>query len=289
MSWQILLVINLILATVRETFSKKLANKLDPYVMVFYIALINGVLLYAYQFLVYQTWPRMDPVVTLSGIIFVIAFVSYYYAVKISLSQSILFQSYSIIVTIVLAAIFLGESRYFDLLSVIGMKTIAGILLAFAALWLLLHQGGKKEHQMERRWFVYMSISILALGVGSFFSVLFSKTYYPVEVFINQTHSMIPLLLGLLVAQKKSLSIPRSLYKILVLNCISAVGAVIAFYEILHLQIAVSRIYPVQQVLLVVLTMISGVLFYKEAHFFTGKRLIGMMVGLGGIILLVMG
>ncbi len=43
----------------------------------------------------------------------------------------------------------------------------------------------------------------------------------------------------------------------------------------------------VQQVSLVVLTMISAVVFYKESSIFSGKRLIGMVMGLLGIMLLV--
>lgn len=286
MSWQILLLINLICATTRETLSKKIANKLDPFVMVFYVTVISGMLLYAYQFLAYQDWPRIDLVVTASGAFFVVAFVAYFSAVRISLSQSILFQSYSILVTIILAALFLGESHYFDITTITGFKTITGIILAFVALWFLLHQRGKKEQAMEKKWFLYIGTCILTLGVGSFFSVLFTKTYHPVEIFINQTNGSVPLLWMLMVMQKKSLQLSFSMMKTVFVNSAAGVGALLSFYELLQ-YIALSRIYPVQQVLLVIFTMTSSIVFYKEAHFFTGKRWIGMLVGLGGIVLLV--
>src|SRR4030067_533543 len=85
---------------------------------------------------------------------------------KISNTVS-LFQSYSILVTILLSAVFLGESKYFDIRTFSGIKVVSGTILAFLALWFLLHQKNKKEERLEKKWFYYIAGTILFLGIGS--------------------------------------------------------------------------------------------------------------------------
>lgn len=286
MGWQVLIIINLVFGSLREFLSKIIVNKIEPWIVIFYITFLNGILFFIFQFSAFGRWPRFDLSVTLSGIIFVVAFVSYFAAVKISLSQSILFQSYSLIITILLAAVFLGEARYFNIKTLLGLKIIAGIVLAFVSLWLVLYEGGKKEQLLERRWFFYIALTILFLGTGSFISIYFSKQLEPVEVFINQTLTMLPVLVFLLIIQKKSIKVPVSMVKYILAYSVVSVVAVLAFYQALK-YIAVSRYLPMQQVLLVIITMMVGIFYFKEAKIFTGKRLVGMILGLIGIILLV--
>src|SRR3990170_574191 len=129
MSWEILLFINLISATIREALSKKIADKMSFSVGLFYIMVFSQVLLYLAFFITHGSLPRFDLNVSAIGVIFVIAFSAYFAAIKISLSQSILFQSYSILVTVILTAIYLGEAKYFDLSTPTGIKVISGTLM----------------------------------------------------------------------------------------------------------------------------------------------------------------
>lgn len=286
MSWQIYLIINLVTATVRETLQKKIVSKIDPTVSLFYISLISYLLFYLFFFFQNRTIPRFDILVALNGILVVITFIAYFYAIQISLSQSILFQSYSILVAVLLAALFLGESQYFDLTTAVGWKVAGGIVLAFLALWYLLHTGRKSEEKLEKKWFVYIIIVIIVGGIGSFVSAFSLKTFSSLEVLINQTNVILPLYFLLIVVQKKKLQLALNNFKLIGTLALVSTIAVIAFLEGLKLS-SVSKFYPLQQTTLVITTMLSGVIFFKEGGLFHGKKLIGMVLGLVGMVLLI--
>lgn len=281
-----LLGINLISATIRETLTKKIANNVDPFVGLFYLVMFGFIWLFLYQFLTVREFPQFDLVAGLAGAFFVVTFVAYLSALKISLSQSILFQSYGILITIILTAVFLGEGKYFDITTIAGLKVTGGIILAIVSLWLLLHVGRKKEEKLEKRWFFYILLVILFGGVGSFVSISTIQWLSAQEIIINQSYIMAISLFILIKVFKKNLRIGRQKTLLIFAAEFFACIAVVSFYEMLK-YVAVSRILPVQQVSLVVLTMISAVVFYKESNIFSGKRLIGMVMGLVGIILLV--
>lgn len=281
-----LLLINLAAAAVREYLNKKVADKVSPFVGLFYIFFLAQLLFYGCFFFFYHAFPRFDLLLSLTGIVLFVGFVSYFSALKISLSQSILFQSYSILVTVVLSAIFLGESKYFDLHTATGLKVISGIALSFIALWYLLHQKSKKQEQLEKKWFVYILTTIVFLGVGSFFTVFFIHRFTPLEVVINQDNVIVPLLLLFAVLRKEKLKIGRRMLQITGVNAFVSTIAVIAFYQALLIT-PVAKFYPLQQLSLVIITMFTGVIFYKEKDLFSGTKLVGMALGLAGMVLLV--
>ncbi|OGG26007.1 hypothetical protein A2960_05630 [Candidatus Gottesmanbacteria bacterium RIFCSPLOWO2_01_FULL_39_12b] len=254
--------------------------------MLFYLVVFGFLWLYPYHLIATGTYPRFNLMATLPGIIFTVSFVAYLSAIRISLSQTILFQSYSILVTIFLTAVYLGEGKYFDVATVSGLKVIIGIILAIVSLWFLLHVGRKKEELLERRWFLYILLVIFFGGTGSFLSIWFLTNSTPQEMIINQSYSMFILLFVLIKIYRKKLLIGNKATLLIFVSSFFASIAVVSFYEVLK-QVAVSKILPVQQVSLVVLTMLSAVIFYKESNIFSGRRLIGMVMGLVGIIMLV--
>lgn len=285
MTWQIFLIINLIFASIREFLYKKLAEKHDPLVSLIYLFFFSVIWLNLIYLWDQKSIASFNPILSLPGAIFAIGFVAYFHALKLSLSQSILFQSYSIVITIVLAAIFLGEVKYFDLTNATGQKVLAGTLLALFSLWFLLHTGKNKEEKIERKWFFYIGLTILALGIGSFFSISYLKNFSPVYILINQNELAAPLLLLVAVMTKKKFVLKKKLVLLILVNSLVATIAVLAFYEALR-YIPVSKLFPIQQVSLVIITIIVGIIYFKEKQVLSGKRLIGMILGLGGILLL---
>lgn len=286
MSWQTLLVINLFAASFREFLYKKIADKMNPIVGLFYITLFCAIFFYVCFFLLYHSFPRLNLALSLSGSLFVLSILSYFKALKISLSQSILFQSYSILVTVILTAIFLGESKYFDLHTMVGVKVLVGTILSFIALWYLLHQKKKKEEKLEKKWFVYILGTILFGGVGSFVTVSFIHTYTPLEVLINQDSLMTLLLLVLILVRREKLHIGFPMIRATFLNGIASTVAVIAFYQALLIT-PVAKFYPLQQLLLVIITMFTGVIFYHEKDLFSKQKFIGIALGFVGMVLLI--
>jgi len=259
---------------------------MSPFVGLFYIVLFVQIWLCSAFLITHKALPRFDLFASAIGVIFVIGLLAYFSAIKITLSQSLLFQSYSILITIILTALYLGESKYFDITTSSGIKVLMGTLLAFVALWYLLHTGSKKEEKVERIWFLYILVTIIALGVGSFLSISTLKYLMPMETLINQGNLMIPTLFIIATAKKEKLIVSRSKLFLTAANSVFSTVAVIAFYYALQI-VPVAKFYPIQQVSLVIITIITGYIFFNERNIFSGKRLLGMGLGLIGIILLV--
>lgn len=287
MPWEFLLGVNLFFAVIRETLNKRIVHKIDPFVAVFYLFILAGIIYLFLQFLLFGLTFQFNIATIIGGIFITFGILAYYFAVRISLSQSILFGSYSLLITIFLTAIFLGESHYFDIGSLSGIKVILGVSMACVALWYLLHEGKKSEVQLERKWFIFIGLNILLMGIGSFVSVyslkIFQQTTY--EVLLNQTIGGLPVVFAWIILTGKKLRVPTSSFRDIMINSFAITGSVIAFFELLKIMPA-AKIYPIQTVLLVILTMMSGIFLYKEGNILKGKRLIGVVVGLIGIILL---
>ena len=286
MSWQLLLYINLAAGTIRELLNKKISNTVSLFAGLFYITLFAQVFFYVSWVFTSQTLPRYDLYASLCGILIVAGFSFYFAALRISLTQSILFQSYSILVTILLSAVFLGESKYFDIRTFSGIKVVSGTILAFLALWFLLHQKNKKEERLEKKWLYYIAGTILFLGIGSFASISFIHKLTPTEIFINQANTMIPLYLVLIFIGKEKLSIGKKMLAFTFINALVSAIAIVAFYKGLLLM-PVAKFYPLQQLSLVILTMITGWIFYHEKDFFSKEKLRGLILGLAGMLLLI--
>lgn len=285
MPWQFFLGINLITATVREIMNKRVANTMDPVVGLFYVNLVQGLLFYIWFFLLYRRLPVVDVGVASAGVLFAVAYACYYSALRFSLSQSILFQSYSLLITIILSAVFLGEMKYFDISAGAGLRTIMGIFLALISLWFLLHQKNMNKEQRQLKWLIFIAGTILFLGIGSFISAAALRRMTSLEVLINQTDVMVPAVLLLAFLSNRKFKLKKEDVSIVVTNAFFAVIAVVTFMNAL-VETSVSKLYPIQQVLLVISVMTAGVVLYKETQIFSKQRLIGIILGLTGVILL---
>ena len=287
MPWGIFLIINLSAATIREYFNKQIADRIDPFTGYLHLLGFTSFWMAIFNFIVFRKLLVFDVTVALSGVFFITGFIGYLSAVKYSLSQSILFQSYSILVTVMLTAIFLGEGRYLDVTTITGQKIVGGGVLAFMALWFLLRTDKKSEERLEKKWLIFILITIFSIGVGAFSSLFFIRKYSPVTVIYNQTLSFTLLIIVNLLMRKR-IFLPKKLTKLTFTGSIFSSIAVLSFFEALK-SVPAAKFLPLQQVSLVILTMITSIIFFNEKKFFTGKRLLGMGLGLIGIVLLVTG
>ena len=286
MDWQIFFLINLLTASVREYLNKRIADSIDPLVGFFQMMAFSSGWLYFIYGINFQSFPEIDLKVGLTGIFFIAGFIAYLKSVKYSLSQSILFQSYSILVTLILTALFLGEKKYFDISTTVGKKIVAGGVLAVLAIWFLLHFDKKREEKLELRWLFYIVTSIFFFGIGSFSSIYFIRQSSIIWVLIQQLTVMVPILWLLNIFSNKKVILPKKLMMLTFLSSVFSTIAALSFFQALTI-VPVAKFLPLQQVSLVIITMFTGILFFKEARFFSSKRLLGMGLGLFGIILLV--
>lgn len=287
MPWQFLLGINLLCGVIRETLNKRISQKTDPFVSILYLFTIDGLFFLILQLFLFGLTFHFNIITIFTGILITFGYIAYYFAVRISLTQSILFGSYSLLITIFLAALFLGESRYFDLTTPTGLKVILGVGIACVALWYLLHEGRKAEVQLEKKWFTFIGMNIVMMGIGSFGSVYALREFHltTYEVLLNQTIGGLPVVFAWIIYTRKKMKIASSTLRDILINSVVTAGAVIAFFELLKVMPS-AKIYPIQTVLLIILTMISGVMLYKEGNILKGKRIFGVLFGLVGIILL---
>lgn len=285
MQWLSFLGINLIAATMRETIGKKVVNRVDPFVAFFYFTLFISVWLLIIHFIIYHQFPRLEIDVVLSGIISLVAYASYLKAVSYSLSKSILFQSYSVAVTILLAAIFLHESSLLNPATKEGMRLLGGIFLAFLSLKLLTETHSKKKATDDKRWLMYIILTILFMGLGSFFNVFFVRHMPITSVFVNQAICMVPISFILLWFFKKNIVLSKQNMSLLGITSIAQAVAYVSFFQAATL-VSVSKLFPIQQVALVITTMTCGFIFFKERELFSGKKIIGSFLGIIGIILI---
>jgi drug/metabolite transporter (DMT)-like permease len=283
MSYLPFLGVNLVAATAREVLSKKVVSKIDPYVMFFYFALFNGLWLFAFHKLYYRQFPTINFETVLTGLAPLVAYIAYLKAMQYSLSRSILFQSYSVIVTIVLAALFLGELQFLNPQTLSGQKLIVGLILAVVSLKFLL-SAKAQENKIEKRWLVYMLLTIVFMGTGSYFTVFFARQMPVTAIFVNQAIFMIPVSLLLILWSKKSLLIPK--VQFLHVSTISFFQAVayVSFFEA-SLELITSKLFPIQQIALVILTMIASFFLFKERELTTVKKVIGSVIGVIGILI----
>lgn len=286
MNWESYLGINILFSTLRETFNKKISDKTDPIVSVFYIFWFNSLLFFIYHIYLHGFVFHWNIYTLFSGMLFTISWVAYYKAIKISLSQSSLFSSYSLIIIIALSALYLGESRYFDVSKFTGIQIVVGIMMAIIAMWYLLHDHRKKEQQMEWKWFVYILLTIVTIGVGSFIILFSLQVLTTSEIFVNQAVSSTALISLIALATKRSkLKVPTPKLFLMFCNAVFAVIAVIAFYEAARL-VPATILFPIQTVLIIITTMTVGFVAFGESHMLKGNRIVGLLLGLIGVVLL---
>lgn len=286
MSWQIALVFNIIFATIRGFLDKKLVQKIDPFVLYFYVVFWGGIFFALFYFIRHSDLPIIYPPMIFLGVLYSFAVVAYLHAIKISLSQSVVFSPYSVLVSMLLSSLFLGEWQLFNLSTFLGQKTLSGVILAFLGLRLILVSHLKKEERLERRWFYFVTISTLLMGIGNFISKAFLITHGPLETLVSQTIGGVPTLLLLSLTTRRKLSLSFADHLLVMVNGSVMFFAVTFFYVALKAG-PLTLILPIQTLILTVSLALVGLIIYQETHMLTKEKLIGLVVGIIGAGLLV--
>lgn len=285
MSWQIALFFNIIFATIRGFLDKKLVGRISPFVLYFYVFFWGGIFFALFYFIRHSDLPIIYPPMIFLGVLYSFAVVAYLHAIKISLSQSVVFSPYSVLVSMLLSSLFLGEWQLFNLATFSGQKTLSGVILAFLGLRLILASHLKKEERLERRWFYFVTISTLLMGIGNFISKAFLITHGPLEALASQSIGGVPTLLLLSLITRKKLSFSFTDNLLVMVNGLVMVFSVTFFYVALKAG-PLSLILPIQTLILTVSLVLVGLIIYQETHLLTKEKLIGLVVGILGVVFL---
>lgn len=100
------------------------------------------------------------------------------------------------------------------------------------------------------------------------------------------SHVMIPLLFVAVLIKKKQINISINLKSLALTSSFFSIIAAVAYLDVAKI-IPVAKFLPLQQVSLVIITVLTGIIFFKEKGVLTGKRLVGMTLGFLGIVMLI--
>jgi uncharacterized membrane protein len=220
------------------------------------------------------------------GVIFAISTTCLFAAIRISLSQTSLFGTYAIIVPMILATLFLGESVFFDPMTIKGVRSITGVLSALVSLWLLTRSKNHQKEKTNMTWFFLIFTYIIFDGVGQFWNKTFLASHTPMETLVSQTIGMIPFLFLILYVRRVSFKITRNTHRWIAFDSIAEVG--FAIFLLLSFKLGpISLILPIQKLATLIGGMLLGLFVFNEKHELTKTKKIGLLVGIAGIILLI--
>lgn len=279
------LFINIIFATFRGFLDKKIVSKVDPYLAFFYVSVASGLAWLLFYIVRHETFPQIYPEMMLMGILYTVVIGSYLYAIRINLSQTVIFSSYYLLISMFLSAVFLGEWRLFDPSTSRGIKTIFGVMFAFVSMVLILHAHTRKEEKMELKWLFFISINIVLNGIGSFWGKTFIDRHGPLETAFSQSVAGVPMLFLINFLKNKDFKIPKYYHLLCIINGVVIAFAVIFYYLALK-NGPLSIVLPLQTVILNIVLVLIGLFVYKETHLFDKGKILGLILGGVGVILL---
>lgn len=285
MTWQIPLIINIIFATTRSYMEKLLVGKITPFMVFFYSVLWEAIFAIVFLLITAGRLPVIYPEMMMLGVLYGLGIGAYYEAIKINMSQSVVFSSYYILIPLILAAIFLGEWQLFDLSTSSGQKTIAGIILAFISMAMLLKGASKKEEKMEQKWVVLIGFNILINGIGTFWGKAFLVTHEPIEILFSQIIGGLLMLFAYNILKRNNFKIGAKYNKLLIFNGFMMLGAVLTYFTVIKMG-PLTVVLPIQTLILTILMALVGLLFFDEAHNMNMRKMVGMGLGVVGVVLL---
>lgn len=285
MPWQSALLGNIFFASIRDPFYKKIVDRLDPYLVMFHTNIWGMVLFSAYYIVRNRLLPPIYFEMMLLGVVFTVSYGFYLTAIRFSLSQSVIFRSYSLAITLLLTAVFLGEWMFFDPLRVSGIKNITGVLLAGISLYTLTATGAKKEQKLERTWLLLILGNIILNGFGSFWSKSFLASHAPAETLLSQYVGGMVVLPFIMKAKKMSIRISKGYVLQIFILSVLEFFTLILFYEAYRKGPAV-LVLPIQALVITIMTTMAGLIIFKETHLYRKEKAWGLGLGLFGALLL---
>jgi len=211
MLWQTYLLISSVLGIVRDSFTKKITQKIDPLVALFYfyITAIGAATLIA--FYQYHVNPFLldttHGLARLFGVSFGIGVYGMFSAIKISLTKTQTFANYRNLISIILAYLVLGEIRQ------VNFYTILSLVIFVLSLVLpsVFNKQNVEEKKTSKEWTLWMILNIVFIGSGLFFVKLFTKTLLPIDVLVNQYLGSFFIVTLIIVVRKISIKVVDSI------------------------------------------------------------------------------
>jgi uncharacterized membrane protein len=284
--WQLFLILSSIFGIIRDSLTKKITQKIDPLVALFYfyITAIGTAILIAFS--IYNINPlaldRVHWLARLFGVSFGIGVYGLFSAIKINLTKTQIFTNYRNLVSITLAYFLLGEIHQVNIFSIFALI----IFIASLILPIIVNQNSLQQDELSRQWVFWMTLNIIFVGSGLFFVKMFTKTLLPIDLLVNQyIGSFLVVSLILYIRQKSIIVTDMQTISLTLLN-----GIITAFsLFFLYVSIAkgqVSTITQVDNFIRTIFIIPIGLLVFKEHKSMSRVDYISLFLALFGAILL---
>lgn len=284
MNWQIVLGLNILIFALAQLLFKLIVGKL-PRAQALSLQFLIVLLAMSSYFLAVGRGPSTLTLLAIAPLGFINAWGAYcqWRAIDISLSRTNLFFPLAGVLTAVLAAVFLGEAREWNL------RLISGIILCFTAVFLFRSQSekGKKTILGKGNWLIFIAGMVLIFGANNFLMKVLASD-------IPREEFLLPWYLGaflgslpLLYWEKQNpLKWPGKLIFLVPLSSLAILGYLATQYWAFQLTLA-SRVMPFQAVGATFLPVLTGWFLFKERKGLAKKEWLAFFAGIAGALLVI--
>lgn len=203
-------------------------------------------------------------------------------AYSINLSKTTVLAPLGDIVTLVLAALFLGEIALYQNIFVLG-----GVLLLLCSSFLFTYHGNKSQERVEMKWLGATLLMVFIFGIGTFVVKLFSFTV-PTSTFLSYWYGggLLGSLVVLIFRREPTQPLfQKGVWKVPLLS-IGILGSLATFHWAFQYAPA-GLVVPIITFFLTLLTIFSGLFIFRERRRLRRAEYLGFGIGTIGITLLV--
>jgi len=291
MNWEIILIISLLIWVLGATLFKSITKKLPQSKALSVIFFLCAIIMLGYN-LIFKTFQFEQAFLLISVVGFINAYGSYCQlrAYKYSLSKTSLFLPLSGLITVGLAALFLGESTIYN------FKVLIGVLLLFVATFLLsVKKGRVKKEKIGKEWLLFTLGMVLIWGMA-FFMVKFFSFSIPKETFLLYWYigaffsslSIIGLGRIIKIEEKTENRLIQKGFWRIPLASLAILGSLATTYWVFQLAPA-GAVEPIRRFGMGFLPILIGWFGFKEKKELTKIQLLGFISGIAGISLVILG
>ena len=217
---------------------------------------------------------------------FMVAFGAYFQwrAYEISLSKTVLFSPLTPVLSIILALIFLGEAKFWNI------QLIIGIALSLLAMWLsqISRKSDNKEIlKLNKKWLFFTLSMVIIFGLADFLMKLFSFSI-PRETFLFGWYggTFLSSLLILKIERQKITILPKKIILLILPLSFSIVLVAFLGYWIFQLGGPVSLVTPLRWLVITIIPILFGWFIFKERKELSKREWLAFSLGIIGAVLI---
>jgi drug/metabolite transporter (DMT)-like permease len=285
-TWQLALVLHLMVWTLGQSIQKRIVDKLPRGKALALFYFFGALIMWLYV-LIFGGLTFEKSLLLIVPVGFLNAMGAYFQwrAYEFSFSKTVLFIPLSAVVTIVLAAIFLGEAAIYNL------WMITGIILLISATYLLKEPAKNSEQEkINFKWLLFVLGFVFIFGTTVFIMKIFSSTDVSQKTFLLYWYSssVLGTLPILWLERKDKRKVFTKTAWLIPFSSIFLVGS----WALVYLAVSLAPlgvVEPIRRFGMSVLPIPVGWFLYKEKRNLSKLQVLGFIIGALGAFLVIRG